>query len=84
MSAEQFEAFLGKMRSDPSLMKRLKETSSHDEVASVAKEHGFEFSADISKRTREKELALLSEEELEDISGGGYFCRLYTKKTGGC
>lgn len=84
MSLQQFEAFLGKMKSDDSLMKRLKETSSHAEVASIAKEHGFEFSAEISKEISEKELALLSEQELEDISGGFYFCRLYTNKTGGC
>ena len=63
MSLEQLKAFLTKVQGDPSLQDKLKAAKSPDEVVSIAKEHGHEFTAD--------KISQLSEEELEGVSGGG-------------
>ena len=63
MSLGQLKAFLEKVKGDSSLQEKLKGTKSPDEVVSIAKEHGHEFTAD--------KINQLSEEELEGVSGGG-------------
>ena len=68
MSEEQLKAFIAKVQSDPSLQEKLKAAKSPEDVVSIAKEHGHEFSAD--------HLSQLSEEELEGVSGGCH-CQTY-------
>ena len=60
MSKEQLKAFLEKVKVDTSLQEKLKAAKSSDEVVSIAKEHGHEFTAD--------KFAELSEKELEGVA----------------
>ena len=62
MSLEQLKAFLGKVQIDSVLQERLKSANSSDEVASIANEHGHQFSTD--------KLGELSEAELDNVAGG--------------
>ena len=62
MSLEQLKAFLEKVKGDSSLQERLKAAKSSDEVVSIAKEHGHEFTAD--------KIIQLSTKDLENVSGG--------------
>ena len=62
MSEEQLKAFLAKVKGDSNLQDALQSAKSADEVVSIAKEHGHEFSAD--------KLGQLSDEELEGVAGG--------------
>ena len=62
MSEEQLKAFLEKVKADTSLQEKLKAAKTPDEVVSVAKEHGHEFTAD--------KISQLSEEDLEGVAGG--------------
>ena len=62
MSEEQLKAFIAKAKDDQSIQDKLKAAKSPEEVVSIAKEHGHEFS--------EEHLSGLSEEELESMSGG--------------
>ena len=64
MSLEQLRAFLEKVKGDTTLQEKLKAAKSSDEVVSIAKEHGHEFTAD--------KFAELSEEELEAVAGGAW------------
>ena len=63
MSLEQLKAFLAKAKDDQSIQEKLKSAKSADEVVSIAKEHGHEFSAD--------KLGQFSDEELDGVAGGG-------------
>ena len=62
MSLEQLRAFLEKVKGNSNLQDKLKAAKSPEEVVSIAKEHGHEFTAD--------KLSQLSEEELKRIDGG--------------
>ena len=64
MSLEQFKAFLEKVKGDTDLKDKLKAANSHDEVVSIAKEHGHEFTTD--------KIIELSKEELEGVSGASF------------
>ena len=66
MSKEQLQAFLAKVKADPSLQEKLKTAGDIDAVVSVARETGFVISADDLKKAR----TLLAEEELEGVTGG--------------
>ena len=46
MSKEQLKAFLEKVKGDASLQDRLKAAKSSDDVVSIAKEHGHEFTVE--------------------------------------
>lgn len=70
MSLEQLKAFLAKVEGDSSLEEKLKAVKTSDELLSIAKEHGYEFTAD--------RISQLSEEELEGLSGGTDFCYINT------
>ena len=61
MSLEQLKAFLEKVKGDTSLQEKLKAAKSPEDVVSIAKEHGHEFTAD-----KITEL----DEELEGVAGG--------------
>ena len=63
MSEEQLKPFLEKVKGDSSLQDKLKAAKSPEDVVSIAKEHGHEFTAD--------KITELSEEELEGVAGGG-------------
>ena len=62
MSLEQLKAFLAKVRGDSNLQEKLKAAKSPEDVVSIAKEQGHEFTAD--------KIDQLSEEELENVAGG--------------
>ena len=62
MSLEQLKAFLAKVKKDSNLRGKLKAAETPEDVVSIAKEHGHEFTAD--------KISNLSEEELEGVSGG--------------
>ena len=63
MSEEQLRAFIAKAKDDKSIQDKLTAAKSHEDVVSIAKEHGHEFTPDT--------IAELSEEELEGVAGGG-------------
>ena len=62
MSLEQLKAFLAKVKGDSNLQEKLKAAKSPEEVVSIAKEHGHEFTTD--------KLTELSEDEIEGVAGG--------------
>ncbi|KZR63704.1 MULTISPECIES: Nif11-like leader peptide family natural product precursor [Prochlorococcus] len=62
MSEEQLKAFLEKVKGDTMLQDKLKAAKSSEDVVSIAKEYGHEFTAD--------KISQLSEEELEGVAGG--------------
>ena len=61
MSEDQLKAFLEKVKADTSLQEKLKAAKSPEDVVGIAKEHGFEFTAD--------KITELSERELEGVAG---------------
>ena len=71
MSEEQLKAFLAKAKDDQSIQDKLKAAKSPEDVVAIAKEHGYEFTADKITGMRE-----LIEEELEGVAGGGDPCQL--------
>ena len=72
MSEDQLKAFLEKVKADTSLQEKLKAAKSPEDVVGIAKEHGFEFTAD--------KITELSERELEGVAGGA--CRRGTAPCG--
>ena len=62
MSLGQLKAFLEKVKGDSNLQEKLKAAKSSDEVVSIAKVHGHEFTAD--------KITQLTREELEGMAGG--------------
>ena len=66
MSEEQLKAFLEKVKDDTNLQEKLKADADADAVAAIAKDAGFMVSVD-----ELKQLSEISEEELEDVAGGG-------------
>ena len=77
MSEEQLKAFLEKVKGDTSLQEKLKAAADADAVAAIAKEAGFSISADDLTTKAQSEL---SEEELEGVAGGFFFCHPGRKK----
>ena len=67
MSEEQLKAFLEKVKADTSLQEKLKAAADSDAVLAIAKDAGFNISIDDLKNAQSK----ISEEELEDVTGGG-------------
>lgn len=63
MSKEQLMAFLEKAKADSSLQGKLINAKSAEEVVSIARDQGHDFTAD--------KLSHLSPEDLEGIAGGG-------------
>ena len=66
MSEEQFKAFMAKAKVNSFIQDKLKAAKSPDDVVSLAKEYGHEFTADM--------VTMLSEEELEGVAAGGLWC----------
>ena len=67
MSAEELNAFIAKVKADPSLVEKLKSVDTEDAVISIAKSSGFEITADDIKANQPDELTA---EELENVAGG--------------
>ena len=64
MSLEQLKSFLTKAKNSNDILEKIKTAKSPEEVASIAKDHGHEFSADSVSTDN------LTEKELEGVSGG--------------
>ena len=62
MSEEQLKAFLEKVKADTRLQEKLKAAKSSEDIVTIGKEYGHEFTA--------ANLSQLSEEELEGVAGG--------------
>ena len=67
MSEEQLKAFLEKVKGDNNLQEKLRAAADSNAVAAIAKEAGFSISADDLTKAQSE----LSDEELEDVAGGG-------------
>ncbi len=68
MSEEQLKAFWEAIQADTSLQEKLRATTDADSIANIAKEAGFEISADEVKKAQSE----LSDEQLDGVAGGGY------------
>ncbi len=66
MSEEQLKAFLEKVQGDTSLQEKLKAAADAKAVAVIAKEAGFNVSADNITHAQ----ADLSDQDLEGVAGG--------------
>ena len=74
MSEEQLNAFLEKVKGDTTLQEKLNGAADADAVVEIAKEAGFAITAeDIQSMQSPK--ADLSDEELEEASGGQSGCQ---------
>ena len=64
MSEEQLKAFIAIAKEDTNIQEKLKAAKTPDDIISIAKECGHEFTADNLTET-------LTDEELEGVAGGG-------------
>ena len=64
MSIEQLKSFITKAKDNNDILEKIKAAESPEEVASIAKDHGHEFTTDNLSTDN------LTEEELEGLSGG--------------
>ena len=76
MSEEQLKAFWEAVQADTSLQEKLRATTDADSIASIAKEAGFEITADEVKEAQGE----LSEEQLKGVAGGQIVHSLYWTK----
>ena len=72
MSEEQLKAFQEAVQADTSLQEKLRATTDADSIASVAKEAGFEITAEEVEEAQAS-IKELSEEELKGGCGGFTF-----------
>jgi len=66
MSEEQLKAFWEAVQADPSLQENLRATTDTDSIVSIAKEAGFEITAEEAKEAQVD----LSDEQLDGVAGG--------------
>ena len=66
MSEEQLKAFWEAVQADTSLQEKLRATTDADSIASIAKEAGFEITAEEVEEAQSE----LSEEQLKGVAGG--------------
>ena len=69
MSEEQLKAFLQAVKADAGLQDKLKAATNTDAVVAVAKAAGFVISADDLQKAQ----AEVSEADLENVTGGGFY-----------
>ncbi len=74
MSEEQLKAFLEKVKGDTSLQEKLNGAADADAVVEIAKEAGFAITAE-NIQSMQSPTAELSDEELEEASGGQSGCQ---------
>ena len=67
MSQEHLNAFLQKIKSDPSLQAKLSQVADRDAVIAIARDLELTITSDDLQSQ-----SLLSDEELEGLSGGNY------------
>jgi predicted ribosomally synthesized peptide with nif11-like leader len=67
MSEDQLKAFLEAVKDDAGLQEKLNSAADPDAVVEIAKDAGFMISAEELQRAQ----AEVSEEELENVAGGG-------------
>ena len=67
MLEEQLKAFLEKVKADTSLQEKLKAAADNNAILDIAKEAGFNISADDLQKAQSTKL---SDEELEGVAGG--------------
>ena len=70
MSEEQFKAFLQKIEDDTNLQEQLSAATSVEAVVELAKAAGFMMTVADLQRVHTAAQTLLSEAELENVSGG--------------
>ena len=73
MSEEQLKAFLEKVKGDTGLQEKLKGANTLDEVISIAKESGHEFTADALDQSLQSTIdkaSELTDEDLECLAAG--------------
>ena len=68
MSEEQLKAFLQAVKADAILQEKLKSAPDTQTVVTIAKEAGFNISADEFNKTQNQ----VSENELEGLAGGAF------------
>ena len=66
MSEEQLKAFWEAVQADTSLQEKLRAATDADSIVSIAKEAGFEITAEEVKEAQSE----LSEEQLKGVAGG--------------
>ena len=70
MSEQQFSALLAKFKDDAELQEKFKGAGDLDAAVALAKEAGFDVSKAELLRHQAKQTLELSDEELENVSGG--------------
>jgi predicted ribosomally synthesized peptide with nif11-like leader len=76
MSEEQLSALLAKLKDDAGLMEKIKSAADLDGALELVKEAGFDVSKADWLRYQAKQILELSDEELEGVSGGGFWSEL--------
>jgi predicted ribosomally synthesized peptide with nif11-like leader len=83
MNEEQLEAFISKLRGDNELQEKLKLAEDSAAVAAIAREAGFEITADeLDLHSAKLEGQSLSDEELEQVAGGRFRAGMYSASCG--
>ena len=70
MPEEQFSALLAKLKDDVGLQEKLKGAADLDAAVAIAKEAGFDVRKADWLRYQAENMLKLSDEELEELSGG--------------
>ena len=70
VSEEQLKAFWQAVQADTALQQKLQGLTELDAITAIAKDAGFNISADELKKAQ-SQLSELSEEQLEGVDGGG-------------
>lgn len=70
MSTGSLGEFLTRAASDPALQAQIKGITNVETVAQIAREHGFEITADALSDFLAKAQQELSDQELEQVAGG--------------
>ena len=72
MSEEQLKAFWEAIQADAGLQQKLQGVTEPDAVAAIAKEAGFIISSEEIKKAQSGQFAVeLTDEQLENVAGGG-------------
>jgi predicted ribosomally synthesized peptide with nif11-like leader len=70
MSEEQLSALLAKLKDDAGLLEKFKSAEDLDAALEIAQEAGFDVSKEDCLRFQATQLVDLSDEELENVTGG--------------
>lgn len=73
MSKETLNAFIAKIQSDSALMEQMKAATDIAGGIAIAKNAGFDLTQADFLRLKAKATAELSDEQLEEISGGAWY-----------